>query len=253
MPFPYCVPPYGVMQRGGPRTSRRMSARRRPTRSPIRSLARTGSTTRGAPMLLPVIRDAAMAVGTADLDRARAACRICMATGWITGGVGRCCAAMRAFSAATCCSKRRASAWRRRAAAACNSESRIARRTEPRASIDGAPPARVEVDVARVELVVARVEAVVAPVFVVVGRISGGVFPGELRGAGVARIAGVERAAGVARTAGALFVMARSRAAAAFTAWRSLCFFQIANKPLSTMTTTKMMSSVCFIAPVWEG
>ena len=79
--FPYWVPPYGAMQRGGPRTSRRMSARRRPTRSPIRSLARTGSTTRGAPMLLPVIRDAAIEGCTADYDRVSAACRICMAAG----------------------------------------------------------------------------------------------------------------------------------------------------------------------------
>jgi hypothetical protein len=124
---------------------------------------------------------------------------------------------------------------------------------EPRESIDVAPPARVEVDVARVELVVARVEAVVAPVFVVVGRITGGVFPGELRSAGVARIAGVVRAAEVARADGALLVMARSSAAAAFRAWRSLYFFQIANTALITMITTKMMSSVCFMAPVWEG
>jgi hypothetical protein len=108
----------------------------------------------------------------------------------------------------------------------------------------------VAVDVARVELVVARADAVVAPVFVVVGRITGGVFPGVLRSAGVARIAGVARAAVVARAAGALFVMARSSAAAAFRTWRSLYFFQIANTALSTMITTKMMSSVCFMAPV---
>ena len=134
---------------------------------------------------------------------------------------------------------------------------------EPRESIDVAPPERVaagvaRVDVvARVEAVVARVDAVVAPVFVGAGRITGGVFPGvfpgELRSAGVARIAGVVRAAEVARADGALLVMARSSAAAAFRAWRSLYFFQIANTALITMITAKMMSSVCFMAPVWEG
>ena len=116
--------------------------------------------------------------------------------------------------------------------------------------------ARVDV-VARVEAVVARVDAVVAPVFVGAGRITGGVFPGvfpgELRSAGVARIAGVARAAEVARAAGALLVMARSSAAAAFRAWRSLYFFTMANPAFSTMITTKMMSSVCFMAPVWKG
>jgi hypothetical protein len=101
-----------------------------------------------------------------------------------------------------------------------------------------------------VAAVVARVDAVVAPVFVGVGRITGGVFPGELRSAGVARIAGVARAAEVARAAGALFVMARSSAAAAFRAWRSLYFFAMAITALITMITTKMMISVCFMAPV---
>jgi hypothetical protein len=86
-----------------------------------------------------------------------------------------------------------------------------------------------------------------------VDRITGGVFPGELRNAGVARIAGVVRAAEEARAAGALFVMARSSAAAAFRAWRSLCFFQIASTALITMITTKMMISVCFMAPECEG